>query len=104
MLREVSLRPRRPLQVPLLTQQRRAARRLFVRSHVNWQLCQWRPVLFTDESRFSMTQRYGRLRVWRRHGEQYMKNVVQEGDQFALGSLMVWGGISIDGSTDLVVR
>ena len=39
-LREVSLRPRRPVRVPRLTQQHRAARLLFVRSHVNWQLRQ----------------------------------------------------------------
>jgi hypothetical protein len=32
-----------------------------------------------------------------------MPNVVQEGDQFRQGSVMVWGGIGIDGLTDLVV-
>ena len=38
-----------------------------------------------------------------RRGEQYMPNVVQEGDRFGQGSVMMWGGISIDGRTDLVV-
>ena len=51
----------------------------------------------------SLTQRNGRQRVWRRRGEQYMPNVVQEGDRFGQGSVMVWGGINIDGRTDLVV-
>ena len=32
-----------------------------------------------------------------------MQNVVQEGDRFAQGSLMVRRGISIDSPTDLVV-
>ena len=32
-----------------------------------------------------------------------MSNVVQEGNRFGQGSVMVWGGISIDGHTDLVV-
>jgi hypothetical protein len=32
-----------------------------------------------------------------------MPNVVQEGDQFGQGSVMVWGGISIGGYTDLVI-
>jgi hypothetical protein len=32
-----------------------------------------------------------------------MSNVVQEGDRFGHGSVMVWRGISIDGRTDLVV-
>ena len=32
-----------------------------------------------------------------------MPNVVQEGDRFGQGSVMVWSGISIDGRTDHVV-
>ena len=84
--------------MPRLTQQDRAARLLFDRSHVNSQLRQLRPVLFTDESRFPPTQRDERQRVWRRRGEQYMPNVVQEGDRFGQGSVMVWGG-----RTELVV-
>ena len=32
-----------------------------------------------------------------------MPNIVQEGDQFGQGSVMVWGGISIDGRRDLVI-
>ena len=37
-LREVSLRPRHPVRMPRLTQQHRAARLLFVRSHFNCQI------------------------------------------------------------------
>ena len=61
-------------------------------------------MLFTDESRFPLTHRDGCQRVWRLHGEQYILNVVQEGEKFEQGSVMVWGGISIDGRMDLVVR
>jgi hypothetical protein len=32
-----------------------------------------------------------------------MPNVVQEGNRFGQGSMMVGGGISIDGCTDIVV-
>ena len=32
-----------------------------------------------------------------------MPNVVQEGDRFGQGYVIVWGGIYIDGRTDLVV-
>ena len=78
-LREISLRHKSPVRVSHLTQQHRAARLLFDSSHVNWQLRQWRPVLFTDESRFPPTQRDGCQRIWRRRGEQYMPNV-EEGD------------------------
>ena len=33
----------------------------------------------------------------------YMPNIVQEGDRFGQGSVMVWGGICINGYKDLVV-
>jgi Transposase. len=62
-LREVSLRPRRAVRVPHLMQEHRPARLMLVCSHVNQQLRQWRPVLFTDESRFPLTQRDGLQRV-----------------------------------------
>ncbi|KAM7406328.1 hypothetical protein PAMP_000712 [Pampus punctatissimus] len=40
-------------------------------------------------------------RVWRRQGERYAAcNVVQR-DRFGGGSVMVWGGISMEGRTDL---
>ena len=74
-LREVSLRPRRPVRVPRLTQQYRTARFLFAGIHVIWKLGQWRPILFTDESIFSLTQRAGRQRVCKRRGEQYMRPI-----------------------------
>ena len=61
-------------------------------------------MLFTDESRFPLTQRDELQCVWRRRGEQYVPNIVLEGDRFGQGSVMVWGGISIDGHTDLVIR
>ena len=70
--------------------QHHAARLLFACSYANQQIRQWKPVLFTDESRFLLTQRDGHQRVWRSHGEQYMPNVVQEGDRFGHGSVMVW--------------
>jgi len=47
-LRGISLRHKSPVRVSHLTQQHRAARLLFDSSHVNWQLRQWRPRLFTD--------------------------------------------------------
>ena len=32
-----------------------------------------------------------------------MPNIIQEGKRFEQGSVMVWGDISIEGHTDLVV-
>lgn len=102
-LREVNLKPRRPVRAPRLTQHHKAARRRFARDHRDWQLRHWTPVLFTDESRFRLTRCDGRVRVYRRPGERYAAATIQEVDRFGRGSVMIWAGISIDHRTDLVV-
>ena len=102
-LHEGGMRARRPLVGPVLTAQHRAARLAFAREHQNWQVRHWRPVLFTDESRFTLSTCDRRERVWRRRGERYAAcNIIQH-DRFGGGSVMVWGGISLEGRTDLHV-
>ncbi len=100
-LHEVGLRARRPLVGPVLTARHRGARLEFAIVHQNWQVCHWRPVLFTDESRFTLSTCDGRERVWRSRRERYAAcNIIQH-DRFGCGSVMVWGGISMEGRTDL---
>ena len=97
------LRSRRPFVGVILTPRHRAARLDFAREHRDWQVRHWRPVLFSDESRFNLDGFDGRVRVWRRQGERYhAANIVQR-DRFGGGSVMVWGGISLEGRTDLHV-
>lgn len=62
-----------------------------------------RPILFTDESRFCLDFHDGRRRVWRARGERFADPCVREHDRFGGGSVMVWGGISYDGTTELHV-
>ncbi|KAJ4451786.1 hypothetical protein ANN_03258 [Periplaneta americana] len=44
----------RPAKVPELRQQHHVERLRFAHNHANWNLEEWRRVLFTDESRFSL--------------------------------------------------
>uniref|UniRef100_A0A1A8HWM8 Transposase Tc1-like domain-containing protein n=1 Tax=Nothobranchius kuhntae TaxID=321403 RepID=A0A1A8HWM8_NOTKU len=100
-LHEDGLRAKRPVVGPVLTAQHHRARLAFAQEHQNWQVRHWRPVLFTDKSRFTLSTCDRRERVWRRQGERYAAcNVVQH-DRFGGGSVMVWGGISMEGRTDL---
>ena len=100
-LHEGGLRARRPVVCPVLTAQHRGARLAFAIEHQNWHVCHWRPVLFTDESRFTLSTCDRRERVWRSQGERYAAcNIVQH-DRVGGGSVMVWGGISMEGRTDL---
>jgi transposase len=62
-----------------------------------------RNILFTDESRFCLDFHDGRRRVWRSRNQRFANCNVVEHDRFGGGSVMVWGGISLDGSTDLYV-
>ncbi|CDQ92486.1 unnamed protein product [Oncorhynchus mykiss] len=49
------MRARRPQVGVVLTAQHRAGRLAFAREHQDWQIRHWRPVLFTDESRFTLS-------------------------------------------------
>lgn len=102
-LKEANLRPRRPVRKPALTPYHIRTRLNFAREHVAWQLRQWRPVLFTDESRFRLSRCDGRVRVYRRPHERHSAATIQEVEKFGGGSVMVWGGISLDERTELVV-
>ncbi len=94
-------RARCPLVGPVLTARHRGAWLPFAIEHQNWQVHHWRPVLLTDESRFTLSTCDRRERVWRSRGERYAAcNIVQH-DRFGGGSVMVWGGLSMEGCTDL---
>ena len=57
-LHEGGMKHRPPLVGPVpntVTAQHYAARLAFAREHQNWPVCHWCPVLFTDESRFTLS-------------------------------------------------
>ncbi|KAI3352369.1 hypothetical protein L3Q82_005335 [Scortum barcoo] len=63
----------------------------------------WHRVLFTDDSRFTLSTCDRRDRVWRRRGERSAACNILQHDRFGSGSVMVWGGISLGGRTALHV-
>ncbi len=99
-----SLRARRPLVGPVLTARHRGARLAFAIKHQNWQIRHWHPVLFTDESRFILSTCDRRERVWRSRGKRYAACNIVQYDRFDGGSVTVWGGISMEGCTDLYMQ
>ena len=102
-LRHNGLRARRPFRGNMLTPQRRRNRLVWTQQRQRWAHRQWSSVLWSDESRFHLRHSDGRTRVWRRRGERYVDPCIQETDHWGGGSVMIWGGISLNHRTPLVV-
>jgi hypothetical protein len=78
-LAEHDLRPRIPARGPQLTAAHRRVRLLFTQNHVDWELDQWRLVMFSDESRFCLDQSDRRVRVNQCSGERYAQcNIIRK--------------------------
>ena len=103
-LAENNLRARSPYVGTVLTDCHRRDRLQWADRHINWTRQDWRTILFSDESRFALSNSDGRIRVYRRRNERYADCCVLQRDRFGGGgSLMVWAGISYGYRTHLVV-
>ncbi|GFS48314.1 transposable element Tcb2 transposase [Trichonephila clavipes] len=72
-------------------------------SITNWTEQDWACVLFSDESRFSLSSDCRRQLIWRESGTAYRPENIQERDRYPTCSIMVWAGIMINGRTRLHV-
>ncbi|GFV05249.1 transposable element Tcb1 transposase [Trichonephila clavipes] len=94
---------RRPVVCVPLTRQHRTARLQWCREHHNWTEQDWACVLFSDESRFSLSSDCRRQLIWRESGTAYRPENIQEKDRYPTCSIMVWAGFMINGRTRLHV-
>jgi transposase len=79
---------------PELLRGHRVSRLLFAQEHLNWNLEQWKSVLFSDESRFALRSPDGRARVWRdqenaMHLAIFLKGSVLMEDQLWYGEVFL---------------
>ncbi|GFV93755.1 transposable element Tcb1 transposase [Trichonephila clavipes] len=94
---------RRPVVCVPLTRQHRTARLQWCREHHIWTEQDWACVLFSDESRFSLSSDCRRQLIWRESGTAYRPENIQENDRYPTCSIMVLAGIMINGRTRLHV-
>ncbi|GFV17644.1 transposable element Tcb1 transposase [Trichonephila clavipes] len=76
---------RRPIRCVPLTPTHRRRRSLWCREHRNWRDNEWGRVLFTDESRFSLSSDSHRILIWRERGSRNHPSNIIERDRGAMG-------------------
>ncbi|GFU23201.1 transposable element Tc3 transposase [Trichonephila clavipes] len=62
---------------------------------------EWGRVLFTDESRFSLSRDSHRILIWRERGSRNHPSNTIERDRYGGRGVLVWGGIMLGSHTDL---
>ncbi|GFX91745.1 transposable element Tcb2 transposase [Trichonephila clavipes] len=92
---------RRPVRCVPLTPAHRRRRSLWCREHRNWRDNEWGRVLFTDESRFSLSSDSHRILIWRERGSSNHPSNIIERDRYGGRGVLVWGGIMLGSRTDL---
>ncbi|GFV33660.1 transposable element Tc1 transposase [Trichonephila clavipes] len=92
---------RRPVRCVPLTPAHRRRRSLWCRKHRNWRDTEWGRVLFTDESRFSLSSDSHCILIWRERGSRNHPSNIIERDRYGGRGVLVWGGIMLGSRTDL---
>ncbi|GFU98694.1 transposable element Tcb1 transposase [Trichonephila clavipes] len=82
---------------------RRAVSTGFLPTSGNLGVTDWRRVIFSDESRFSLSDDDHRTRVWRRTGQRSDPAFIVERHTAISQGVTVWGAISWDTRSSLVV-
>ena len=75
-LHKFGLRSRRPAVCPLLSPCHRSARLAWSMTRCHFRELQWSRIIFTDESRFLLRPKDGRIRVWRHPGERFERSTM----------------------------
>lgn len=81
---------------PLISRKNRRDRLQWCRQHREWTEDDWKKVIWSDESRYTLFQNDGRTRVWRLQKERYDIDCVVPTVKHGGGGVMVWGCFTWD--------
>ncbi|GFU28840.1 transposable element Tc1 transposase [Trichonephila clavipes] len=84
-----------------ITPAHRRKRSLWCREHRNWRDNEWGRVIFTDESRFSLSSDSHRILIWSEWGSRNHPSNIIEADRYGGLGVLVWGGIMLGSRRDL---
>ena len=103
-LKIFNIKTYKPAKKVTLTDRHKRARLAWCTARANWNYNQWRRILFTDESPFGLQPKRQKQYVYRRPGERYHEQCIDQRDRHGRGGkLMVWGGFTYDTKTALHV-
>ncbi|GFW81420.1 transposable element Tcb2 transposase [Trichonephila clavipes] len=100
-LNHAGLYARRPAVCIPLTSAHKRDRLKWSLKHQHWSVGEWVNVMFSDESRFSLSRHSRWLTIWRERGTRFEPRNITERHHFPSRGVMVWAGIMMDGRTDL---
>ncbi|GFV04685.1 transposable element Tcb1 transposase [Trichonephila clavipes] len=89
-LHDGGLFARRPVRCVTLTPAHRRRRSLWCREHWNCRDNEWGRVLFTDESRFSLSSYSHRILIWRERGSRNHPSNIIGRDRYGGRGVLVW--------------
>ena len=90
-LHKAGFHGRAAIRKPLLSQTNIAKRLEWSRNLQNWSLEQWKNVIFSDESSFTLFPTSGRVYVWRQPKETFDPDCLLPTVKHGGGSVMIWG-------------
>lgn len=91
-----------PRKKPFINTVNRKKRIEFARTYLDKPQDFWDTVIFTDESKYNIFGSDGRLKVWRREGEELNPKNTIKTVKHGGGGVMVWGCMSASGVGNLV--
>ncbi|KAJ4441365.1 hypothetical protein ANN_11220 [Periplaneta americana] len=77
-------------------------RLLFAKEYLEKDQDWWIRIIFSDESKFNISESDGQITVWRRRNEEFSEQNLQATVKDEVGSVMVWGCMSARGVGNLV--
>lgn len=83
---------------PVLTDKHIADRLAFAKQYIDWDINQWRKVIWTDEASIRVGW-FGQVYITRKTGEEFDKDCLAARFK-KYSEVMVWGAISLDGAQD----
>lgn len=101
-LYEMGYNSRTALRKPNVSERNRIIRLKWARERRSWTMNEWKKIIWSDESRFTLFQNDGKVRVWRLQKEKYNVSCLVPTVKHGGGGVMMWGCFSWYGLGPLV--